>query len=63
VVRKTGYLQWGHTPELEIRKRELKKALLPGEELAISPLKSTQEGLQEYWIQWKNKDLQAGCGQ
>lgn len=54
---------WGHAPELEIRKRALKKELLPGEELAISPLKSTQEGLQEYWIQWKNKDLQAACGQ
>lgn len=52
---------WGHAPELELRKLALKKALLQGEELDISPLKSTQEGLQEYWIQWKNKDVQAGC--
>jgi hypothetical protein len=52
---------WDHAPALDLRKRALKKALLPGEELAISPLKSTQEGLQEYWIQWKNKDVQAGC--
>lgn len=53
---------WGHAPELEQRKRALKKAVLPGEELKFSPLKTTQEGLQEYWIQWKNKELQAQCG-
>ncbi len=52
---------WDHTPELELRKRALRKALLPGEELDISPLKTTREGLQEYWIQWKNKDIQANC--
>ncbi|MFM2250412.1 MAG: hypothetical protein RLZZ358_1339 [Bacteroidota bacterium] len=52
---------WDHTPELELRKLALRKALLPGEELVISPLMTTQEGLQEYWIQWKNKDVQAGC--
>ena len=51
---------WDHTPELELRKLALRKALLPGEELVISPL-MTQEGLQEYWIQWKNKDVQANC--
>lgn len=52
---------WDHAPELEQRKKALKKAVLPGEELVISPLKTTEEGLQEYWIQWKNKDVQAAC--
>ena len=52
---------WDHTPELELRKLALRKALLPGEELVISPLMTTQEGLQEYRIQWKNKDVQANC--
>jgi hypothetical protein len=52
---------WGHSPELEMRKRALKKAVLPGEELEISALKTTKEGLQEYWIQWKNKEVQAAC--
>jgi hypothetical protein len=22
----------------------------------------TKEGLQEYWIQWKNKEIQSDCG-
>ncbi len=52
---------WDHTPELELRKKALKKAVLPGEELAISPLMTTREGLQEYWIQWKNKKVQRNC--
>jgi len=39
----------------------LKKAVLSGEELAISPLMTTLEGLQEYWIQWKNKEVQRNC--
>ncbi len=52
---------WDHTPELELRKMALKKAVLPGEELAISPLMTTREGLQEYWIQWKNKEVQRNC--
>ena len=52
---------WDHAPELEMRKRALKKAVLPGEELEISALKTTKEGLQEYWIQWKNKEVQAAC--
>jgi hypothetical protein len=29
--------------------------------LDISELKTTPEGLQEYWIQWKNKVTQAMC--
>ena len=43
------------------RKHQLTKALLPGESLDISKLKKTPEGLQEYWIQWKNKNTQAEC--
>jgi hypothetical protein len=34
---------------------------LKGEELDISKLKQTPEGLQEYWIQWKNKTKQKEC--
>jgi len=52
---------WNHTPDLAKRKEELKDVLLAGEVLAISSLKTTPEGLQEFWIQWKNKTKQAGC--
>lgn len=52
---------WGHPPALSSRKKQLAKALLPGEELDISALKTTPDGLQEYWIQWKNKRVQAEC--
>lgn len=52
---------WGHDPQLGERKNELKSGLLPGDNLNISPLKRTKEGLQEYWIQWRNKSLQANC--
>lgn len=52
---------WNHTPALSRRKTELNKNLLDGEELNISKLKTTKEGLQEYWIQWKNKTTQAEC--
>ena len=52
---------WDHTPELSKRKSDLNSALLKGEELDISDLKTTHEGLQEYWIQWKNKELQGDC--
>ncbi|MFT5778193.1 MAG: hypothetical protein ACI837_001149 [Crocinitomicaceae bacterium] len=54
---------WDHAPALSSRKTELQKALLPGENLNISDLKVTPEGLQEYWIQWKNKVVQANCRQ
>lgn len=54
---------WNHTPALNARKSQLVKALLPGEKLDISMLKTTPEGLQEYWIQWKNKVVQAECGE
>ncbi|HPK10895.1 MAG TPA: hypothetical protein PK246_11215 [Saprospiraceae bacterium] len=52
---------WNHVPELAKRKQQLKNALLNGENLNISELKVTEEGLQEYWIQWKNKDKQSEC--
>lgn len=52
---------WNHAPALAARKRQLGKALLQGHQLNISKLKTTPEGLQEYWIQWKNKSLQAHC--
>jgi len=52
---------WNHSPALSVRKNQLNSVLLPGESLNISDLKTTKEGLQEYWIQWKNKDVQAEC--
>lgn len=52
---------WNHTPALSSRKKQLSRALLKGESLDISNLKTTPEGLQEYWIQWKNKELQWDC--
>lgn len=52
---------WNHTPALEARKKQLKNALMVNQELDISDLKTTPEGLQEYWIQWKNKVTQSMC--
>jgi len=52
---------WNHTPALSKRKKELSSALMEGHELNISKLKTTPEGLQEYWIQWKNKKTQLEC--
>jgi len=52
---------WNHAPALSQRKAQLKNVLLPNHQLDISNLKSTAEGLQEYWIQWKNKTTQAAC--
>ena len=52
---------WNHTPELNRRISELSGVLLPGDEFDISNLKRTKEGLQEYWIQWRNKQVQADC--
>jgi hypothetical protein len=52
---------WNHTPALVARKKQLQKALLPNESLDISTLKTTPEGLQEYWIQWKNNSIQKDC--
>ncbi len=52
---------WNHNPALEARKKQLDKALMENHELYISDLKTTPEGLQEYWIQWKNKVTQSMC--
>ena len=52
---------WNHKPALEARKRQLANALMKNHELDISDLKTTPEGLQEHWIQWKNKVTQSMC--
>lgn len=52
---------WNHKPAIRSRIAQLNKALIPGQKLDISTLKKTPEGLQEYWIQWKNKITQADC--
>lgn len=52
---------WNHIPSLSKRKKELSKVLMKGQNLNISELKKTPEGLQEYWIQWRNKNTQADC--
>lgn len=52
---------WNHAPALSQRKAQLQDVLLPNHQLDISDLKTTKEGLQEYWIQWKNKITQAEC--
>ena len=52
---------WNHTPDLVGRKQELLAVLMKGHQLSISNLTTTPEGLQEYWIQWKNKKTQSHC--
>ena len=59
---------WGHTPELENRKNEILSYKPDGvnnvvveNQLDISPITRTKEGLQEYWIQWKHNDYQSEC--
>lgn len=52
---------WNHKPDLVKRKNELQGVTLRGHHLDISDLKYTKEGLQEYWIQWKNKIVQLEC--
>ncbi|WP_282160716.1 hypothetical protein [Ulvibacterium marinum] len=52
---------WDHKPALSTRKEELNNVLMEGQTLDISELKTTPEGLQEYWIQWKNKVTQSDC--
>ncbi|MCZ4409132.1 hypothetical protein O3Q51_09945 [Cryomorphaceae bacterium 1068] len=52
---------WNHAPALEARKKQLSGVLMDNHELDISDLKTTSEGLQEYWIQWKNKQTQSMC--
>ena len=52
---------WNHKPALSQRKEQLKNVLMDNHQLQISDLKTTPEGLQEYWIQWKHKVIQAEC--
>ncbi len=60
---------WGHAPELSDRKIELINYIPPGknenvilnDELFVSPLTTTPEGLEEYWIQWRHRDFQSDC--
>jgi hypothetical protein len=52
---------WNHAPALSQRKAQLQSVLMPNHQLDISDLKTTKEGLQEYWIQWQNKVVQAEC--
>ena len=52
---------WNHVPALSGRKAQLKSALMKNDSLNISGLLKTKEGLQEYWIQWRNKDIQSEC--
>ena len=55
---------WGHAPDLEKRKAgfvERGKLVMVGDDLDISDLKKTKEGLQEYWLQWKHIDYQNEC--
>ena len=52
---------WNHKPNLSKRKAELSNVFIKGQSLDISSLKTTPEGLQEYWIQWKNKIIQSSC--
>ncbi len=52
---------WNHSPALSQRKQQLNPLVMEGHELNISDLKTTSEGLQEYWIQWKHKEIQKEC--
>lgn len=52
---------WNHAPALSERKKQLKNLLLDNKKLNISDLKKTPEGLEEYWIQWRNKKVQKEC--
>lgn len=53
---------WGHTPELNKRLGELNSSLINGDSFNVSKLLKTPEGLQEYWIQWRNNKVQSSCG-
>lgn len=52
---------WNHKPALSRRQNELNKLLLYGDSFNISQLCKTKEGLQEYWIQWRNNVVQKDC--
>lgn len=72
-VAATGFAHvggWNHTPELNNRRNEILNYIPPGKsenvvlnnELEVSQLTKTPEGLEEYWIQWKHRDYQGDCG-
>jgi hypothetical protein len=59
---------WGHSPALSNRKSEIlnykpngKDNVVVDNKLYISNLKTTIEGLEEYFIQWKHRDYQSDC--
>ena len=52
---------WDHSPALSQRKKQLNSLLLENEKLNISDLKTTPEGLEEYLIQWRHKEIQKDC--
>lgn len=52
---------WGHEPELKKRLSELEGELLFDDYLDVSELHQTPQGLKEYWIQWRHKEVQKGC--
>jgi len=69
---RTGFAHvggWNHSPELSKRKKEILSYIPNGKstnvvvdnDLDISKLTTTPEGLEEYWIQWKHKDYQNDC--
>lgn len=55
---------WNHYPAIRERKKVLldeARTTSANKKIEISDLKTTQEGLQEFWIQWKHKDFQGEC--
>ncbi|MFM7472446.1 MAG: hypothetical protein ACKO00_00810 [Crocinitomicaceae bacterium] len=55
---------WNHSPDLKKRLEDLKKlgrTTVHCNYLRVSKLYITNENLQEYWIQWKNRQLQGNC--
>lgn len=55
---------WNHYPAIKERKKVLlniDRTTSVNGKLEISKLKTTKEGLQEFWIQWKHKDFQSDC--
>jgi len=60
---------WGHGENVkrqdvidELGSASTKSSLVKGTKLDISDMKKTDEGLVEFWVQWKNSDYQSECG-